>query len=158
MQTFLPYPDFEHSAACLDRQRLGKQRVEVLQILRTLNGETNGWRNHPAVLMWDGYTEALVEYGICVCCDWMRRGYNYSPKVMDQIISYSWGNEVVIPPWLNKRFCRSHQSNLVRKYPEHYRKYFPNVPDDLPYVWPTKEGSYVSPATATARDLPNYGS
>ena len=34
MQTFLPYPDFARSAAVLDRQRLGKQRVEVLQILK----------------------------------------------------------------------------------------------------------------------------
>ena len=28
MQTFLPYPDFKQSAACLDYSRLGKQRVE----------------------------------------------------------------------------------------------------------------------------------
>lgn len=30
MQTFLPYPDFVESASVLDRQRLGKQRVEVI--------------------------------------------------------------------------------------------------------------------------------
>jgi len=29
MQTFLPYPDFARSAAVLDRQRLGKQRLEA---------------------------------------------------------------------------------------------------------------------------------
>ena len=33
MQTFLPFPDFQQSAAVLDRVRLGKQRVEALQIL-----------------------------------------------------------------------------------------------------------------------------
>jgi len=32
-------------------------------------------------------------------------------------------------------FHLSHQSNLVRKYPEYYRWLFPDVPDDLPYVW-----------------------
>ena len=36
MQTFLPYPDFARSAQALDMRRLGKQRVEVLQILGTL--------------------------------------------------------------------------------------------------------------------------
>ena len=36
MQTFLPYPDFAASAAALDDRRLGKQRVEALQVLRAL--------------------------------------------------------------------------------------------------------------------------
>ena len=36
MQTFLPYADYAASAKVLDRMRLGKQRVETLQILQTL--------------------------------------------------------------------------------------------------------------------------
>lgn len=36
MQTFLPYPDFSASARVLDDKRLGKQRVECLQILKAL--------------------------------------------------------------------------------------------------------------------------
>ena len=36
MQTFLPYPSFEQSARVLDNRRLGKQRVECLQILQAL--------------------------------------------------------------------------------------------------------------------------
>ena len=39
MQTFLPYADFSKSAGVLDRMRLGKQRVETLQILQKLVGE-----------------------------------------------------------------------------------------------------------------------
>ena len=39
MQTFLPYPDFKQSAACLDYRRLGKQRVEGVQILKKILGE-----------------------------------------------------------------------------------------------------------------------
>lgn len=55
MQTFLPYPDFERSAAALDYRRLGKQRIEAYQILQTLqNPEQRSWRNHPAVRMWRG--------------------------------------------------------------------------------------------------------
>ena len=37
MQTFLPFPDFVASARSLDRLRLGKQRVETLQILNALD-------------------------------------------------------------------------------------------------------------------------
>lgn len=44
MQTFVPFPDFARSAAVLDDKRLGKQRVEVLQIVRALT-----WR--PAELV-----------------------------------------------------------------------------------------------------------
>lgn len=36
MQTFLPYPSAERSARVLDNRRLGKQRVECLQILAVL--------------------------------------------------------------------------------------------------------------------------
>jgi hypothetical protein len=33
----------------------------------------------------------------------------------------------------------SHRSALVRKDPGHYRPLFPDVPDDLPYVWPPSD-------------------
>jgi hypothetical protein len=63
MQTFLPYKDFKKSAKVLDNKRLGKQRVEAFQILNILLGrtKTKGWRNHPAVLMWKGHSNALKE-------------------------------------------------------------------------------------------------
>ena len=51
MQTFLPFSDFAQTAAVLDARRLGKQRVEVLQILRALTFDDYGWRTYPAVTM-----------------------------------------------------------------------------------------------------------
>lgn len=42
MQTFLPYEDFEQTASVLDRQRLGKQRVETLQLLKALTAGVHG--------------------------------------------------------------------------------------------------------------------
>lgn len=42
------------------------------------------------------------------------------------------------PDWLTEEFCRAHQSNLVRKDPEFYGPKFPDVPLDLPYIWPVK--------------------
>ena len=64
MQTFLPYADFKQSAQCLDMKRLGKQRVEALQIHNIVSGKrtSGGWMNHPAVAMWQGHAEALADY------------------------------------------------------------------------------------------------
>jgi hypothetical protein len=150
MQTFLPYESFPRSAAVLDRQRLGKQRVEVLQILRTLAGETDGWRNHPAVRMWRGEEGTLIRYGMAVCAEWTGRGYKdtCSDKIVAFIDSpfpvYERHPTIVgrivptFPPaWLgDPYFHLSHQSNLIRKDPDEYGPMFPGVPDDLPYVWP----------------------
>ena len=42
MQTFLPYDDFVLSLDCLDYRRLGKQRVESMQLLNAMI-TTAGW-------------------------------------------------------------------------------------------------------------------
>jgi len=69
MQTFLPYKSFTKSAQVLDYKRLGKQRVEAMQIFNALTGVPTksgkaytGWLNHPAVVMWKDYEEALLLY------------------------------------------------------------------------------------------------
>jgi Pyrimidine dimer DNA glycosylase len=59
VQTFLPYPNFAASAAVLDDRRLGKQRVEALQVLRAVAREAYGWKRHPVVRTWMGYPEAI---------------------------------------------------------------------------------------------------
>ena len=143
MQTFLPYADFHKSARVLDRQRLGKQRVECLQILRTLYGVTDGWRNHPAVKMWRGYETALLNYGFAITGEWVARGYRDTchEKMMCLFLTHGEARwPVVKPPWLcDPRFHESHRSNLLRKLPGHYRNYWPKLRDDIPYVWPGKQ-------------------
>ena len=39
MQTFLPYESFRESAKVLDWRRLGKQRVEGMQIINAIEGK-----------------------------------------------------------------------------------------------------------------------
>lgn len=136
MQTFLPYPSFTDSARVLDNRRLGKQRVETLQILKALTLPTYGWQSHPAVKMWRGFERGLVAYGIAICDEWRSRGFQ--DTCLDKIHQFvalhpdSGGS----PGWLTPDLCLSHQSNLLRKDRAHYGPLFPNVPDDLPYVWP----------------------
>lgn len=141
MQTFLPYADFAKSAECLDYKRLGKQRVEVLQLLRALHGETKGWVNHPAAKMWRLYTNYLVEYGNAICSEWTHRGYK--DTCLDKIVKYYLQPSrrgYPYPPWLgDESFHASHRSNLLRKNREYYGRFGWTEPDNLPYVWPVGE-------------------
>jgi hypothetical protein len=66
VQTFVPYADFAATARVLDTKRLGKQRVEVIQIVRALTVPGYAWASHPAVLMWKGHEEALGRYGLAM--------------------------------------------------------------------------------------------
>ena len=145
MQTFLPYADFRRTAEVLDSPRLGKQRVETLQILRALELPEYGWGNHPAVRMWRGYTPALVCYGL-VCVDvWRGRGYGdstaaqiseFAPEV-SAISQPDLARQGLVPSWLgDEALHRSHRSKLVAKDPDHYGPRFPGEQGDLDYLWP----------------------
>ena len=139
MQTFLPYADFMQSAKVLDRQRLGKQRVENLQILKALLQPDYGWKNHPAVKMWKGHEFSLLEYQQAICVEWTSRGYKDTclEKSIDLISQHHDVVSFSAPDWIgNSSFHRSHQSNLLRKLPEHYGSIFTEVPDNLDYIWP----------------------
>jgi hypothetical protein len=152
VQTFLPDPDFARSAEVLDDRRLGKQRVEAMQILRALTREVYGWKAHPAVRMWSGHEEALVAYALAVCEEWVRRGHadTVAATIVDDL-RLGTGLERVrsqaeldragqLPAWLGDHdFHRSHRSALLRKDPGHYRLHFGDEPDDLDYVWPVRK-------------------
>jgi len=147
MQTFLPYTDLHKSVAVLDRQRLGKQRVETYQILKALlttQGLHGGWARHPASRMWEGYELALLKYQEETCKEWVDvRGYkdtcwlkSYNLFNNEDKEKYAAG-DYVFPSWFGSEdFHKAHQSNLVRKAPEIYGSLFPDVEDDLPYIWP----------------------
>jgi len=145
MQTFLPYPDFKKSAECLDRARLGKQRVEARQIIDLLEKHDAGidisklpWGNHPAVRMWIGYTDSLKVYYNIVCEEWIHRGYNhnmgfYTPHLINDKCG---GNKYKLPDWFGRKdFHDAHKSNLLRKDYEYYKQFGWDVPLDLKYMW-----------------------
>jgi hypothetical protein len=146
MQTFLPIPNFCASAAVLDRQRLGKQRVEAKQILRVLVDEHGlfgaeakpNWTEHPAVKMWRGHEVCLGLYGVAMCEEWRRRGFQ--DNTLDQIcmlIDVAEPSSILPPDWLGREdFHLSHKSRLIMKFPEHYGPLWPDVKPGLPYVWP----------------------
>lgn len=150
MQTFLPYRSFEQSARVLDRQRLGKQRVETLQIMKALvTGE--GWVNHPVTKMWRGYEFTLMSYQQAICDEWTKRGYNDTclEKTRDLFMQLPAHQRLpLVPPWLGlKRFHAAHRANLLRKSPTHY----------LQYHWKEKaaDGYWYPPEGYTRRSRSN---
>lgn len=132
MQTFLPYPDFHQSLACLDNRRLGKQRLEASQILGTLqHPDRRGWQHHPAVLMWRGYEDVLRLYMNVAIQEWVRRGFRNTMELAAVPESPQ------LPPWLgDPAFHASHRANLLRKDPVFYGQYGWTESPDLSYVWP----------------------
>ncbi|WP_067509052.1 MSMEG_6728 family protein [Actinoplanes sp. TFC3] len=152
MQTFLPYPDFIKSAKVLDQKRLGKQRVETVQVLRGLVQPGYGWRHHPAVKMWIGYEEALVRYGLDFAGIWTAAGHaDTTAETLLTDVAKTRGLTVIrtqedlaasddLPPWLGDEALHlSHRSALLRKDPAFYGPVFGTIPDDLPYVWPPSD-------------------
>jgi hypothetical protein len=164
MQTFLPVADFADSARLLDSPRLGKQRVETLQILRAIELPDYGWASHPAVLMWRGRTPALVAYGLAMARIWQERGFadsttaqigEFAPEVVG-VPQPDLAAAGLLPTWLgDEDLHRSHRSNLIAKDPDFYRHRFAErfgaEPDDLPYVWPPPDEVPPVPVPAGVR-------
>ncbi|WP_375390234.1 MSMEG_6728 family protein [uncultured Amnibacterium sp.] len=146
MQTFLPYPSFDESARVLDQARLGKQRVETLQVLRALVVPTYGWQRHPVTAMWRRHVPALTAYGLATVRAWTDRGY--TDTVGDQLLEFApqvagvpqerLADDGLLPSWIgDPAVHESHRSRLIAKAPEYYRPLFPGTLEDLDYVWPS---------------------
>ena len=131
----MPYPCFAKSVCCLDKRRLGKQRVEALQCLNALHPEsTSKWKNHPACKMWKGFEKALSNYMRICIIKWIDIGCNntmYIPKLIE---------DTPYPPWFgNDDFHASHRSNLLRKDFQYYSSFGWTESDDLEYFWPQEQ-------------------
>jgi len=138
VQTFLPYKDFYRSGKSLDNKRLGKQRVEVLQMLNKIHGLTkgNGWTNHPCTKMWSATPNALVEYGIQICTAWRER--DFKDTCLEKIKAH-FKKELThnMPQWLGREDLHiSHKSKLIQKNYTFYKPLWPEVPENLEYIWP----------------------
>ena len=134
MQTFIPYPTIADSVAHLarDRRRLGKQRVEVVQILGTLAGRSRGWANHPAVRMWRHHARFLAEYGLVVCAAWTAFGYRdtCADRIRELAATFP-ESEAAAPPWWGRDDVHgSHLRALELKWQGRGDK------ARLQYVWP----------------------
>ena len=140
MQTFIPFKNIDKSFKILDRQRLGKQRVEAIQIAYACLDISNfQWQNHPAVKMWKGYESFLIKkYLRKAIIEWKKRGYNNNKcnEHYKKLYQFVKNKKCIKPKWITNTFCKSHQSNLLRKNKTYYEKYFKLDNHNLEYIWP----------------------
>ena len=125
MQTFLPEADFAQTAKNLDRKRLMKQRIENLQILKSLAGlySSGAWSNHPAVKMWKGHEDWLFLYNEAILKEVFLRGYkDNTSEEFDRVYEDNFlGIDTEKPWWLGKeKLHYTHKGRLFEKDPEHY--------------------------------------
>ena len=163
MQTFLPLADsYAASVSVLDQQRLGKQRVETMQLVTAITGwafpsereiaagrtpgeifqrgPARGWQRHPAALMWKNDVFALLAYQAATCAEWTSRGYvdTCLEKTALLVAAARPLSRRLRPSWWgDDRVHASHRANLVRKLPERYSRLWPEVEPVDGYFWPS---------------------
>ncbi len=137
MQTFLPFPDFAASAKVLDTARLGKQRVENLQILKALIFPSYGWQHHPATNIWRGHAYALSLYHATICAEWTRRGYKDTcAEKFNALLEGRTFLTTSPPPIIgHEHFHSSHRAALLHKNHAHYSTFGWTETPQLNYVW-----------------------
>lgn len=138
MQTFVPSTDLRQCGMFLDRARLGKQRVETLQIIRCNLNVTSGWKNHPAAKMWADNIGGLIAYGAAICDEWTSRGYKDTCR--EKMLSYGDPDLTDMPRWWgNEQIHSSHRANLLRKDFDFYSQFGWTEDPETPYFWPTEQ-------------------
>ena len=156
VNTFIVSTNLKKNFKILDRRRLGKQRLECLQIINALEGTSTGYINHSATKAF--YSENKKElknnikalkiyYNYCLR-EWIKRGYKNSMEfytiykdidkdTYEEYTSYNNRREgIVYMPWFfsYRPFILSHQASLLRKEKDYYKEYF--VIDEIlkPYM------------------------
>ena len=114
MQVFVPYPSPIDVAKCLDPKRLRKQIIECDQILKAIRGESETWKNHPVVKMYQKYTQF-----ICAYSDTLWAFLNG----LDMAVGLSEYADRYRPPFLTYDFCDQHKRRLYTKAPELYPQF-----------------------------------
>lgn len=168
MTTFLPLPSFAGSAAVLDPVRRWKQAVECRALVRALGqGPLCLWRrpagddpggyvygpvrprpghdvrvtpnyNHPACVMWRGFTHALMWYHNEVLAAVRAAGTHRVTAFGPYDLRGPGVPEVVpLPPWMgDPALHRSHRRVLLSKDPAFYSRYGWAEAPLYEYVWP----------------------
>ena len=135
MQTFLPFESFKLSLTILDNRRLGKQRVEAMQIINSLHNPLYGYKHHPIKKLWAKHIDGLKLYHNMCLTEWESRGY------VNNMTYYDLPEEIIIPKF-SPQLYQSHASNLLRKDYGYYSQFL-HGSDDMEYVWEEPIGEVV---------------
>ena len=133
--------DFEFTAKTLDSRRKLKQAVECIQIINIIADDSvvksnKGFKNHPAVLMWKPYLNALKLYYNIFIKELKKNKVNLIKMQEYEII------DKIEMPWFItfEPLINSHKARLYQKDPFYYKDKF-SFPEEyltFGYIWPTR--------------------
>lgn len=126
LRTWLPFPSYEKSAACLDWKRLYRQISDAEFLLKR--------KDSLAAMLWGGYEPALHAYHDAMLAEWVDRGYKTTRKMHD-VDCYDFPT---FPPALHA--C--HRGNLLRKAPEIYGNFGWDDPPTDYLLWVDNHGRW----------------
>ena len=163
VNTFITSPSLEKCAKNLDNLRLGKQRVECIQLISFIENTNNkGFKNHPVLIMWKEHVTALKVYCNFMIREFIARGFENTIPIYeldetkivfyDNIFNEETGlteiikpqiekDSIVFPIWFNwNPLILTHQASLLKKNNNYYSKIFEHNPKffKLGYLWMNK--------------------
>lgn len=163
MQVFLPESTFAKCAEVLDTKRLVKQLLEGRQIMNVLAGEqpSKGWKNHPAVKMFEGYETTLYSYLRAIRDEMQQRGYKWEKNwtVIQDLYDRHFSNDLQgYPFWMRdseswNRVVITHRGRLWEKDPIHYAQYETEGKNFMNYVCCPDKGCTYFWSTHAERNL-----
>jgi len=134
MEIFHSEETWSLSVLALDDKRLGKQRLECIQILLSLSGIINIWEipkyihNHPVTLLWKGNEDYLLSYTTACIIEWGNRGYKNTKCISAFHDMRAITGDYPVkgkPSFITADFIQSHKIKLYSKNPLFYAKYKP---------------------------------
>jgi hypothetical protein len=113
---YLPYANFQHCADCFDTRTLKRQCIRIIRLLEHYR------RQYPNRLcrdigpcvadMWAKYQQALVQYGIILAAECLKRGVNNAFLI--RVARYKDGTVAKMPKWLGwEPLHKSHRAALI---------------------------------------------
>lgn len=138
MMTFIPVANLTDTVRALHDEDLEIQMLDAGRALRQCA------ENYPSLIvpMWRQHEGGLLSYFLSVCKELQRRsigrGVEWAIRQGWLIAEEaSWDIRPLMPRWFGYRPIHdSHASALIRHRPTHYARMWPNVPLDMPTLWP----------------------
>lgn len=103
------------NAMKLDRRRMNKQVIEAEQIIKSIDGLSQSWKNHPIYLMYREHRKWLHYYKCCM--KYYLKGLYYCAKY--------WSDKAdeITPPFISDEMVIQHRKRLYTKSPELYPQF-----------------------------------
>lgn len=135
MQVFIIGNPLE-TAQILDSKRFNKQIIETKQILSTLRGNSDAWKNHPCVLQYKNHIDWLEYYERCFLE--YKKG-NYVLALSASILATEH-----TPPFHTPDYFDQMKRRLYTKNPYHYKVWKDLGESDINWYWVENEWRYYS--------------